>query len=115
MAKKSDIVRYTDKELAAKRARGQSRTDWRKVDAMTEAELKASIAADPDDIEGEPDWTKAISGLPPRKDHINIRIDHDVLEWFRATGRGYQTLMNNVLRAFVATRRRPKPARRAAK
>ena len=54
---------------------------------------------------GEPDWTQAIMGVPAPKDHINIRIDHDVLEWFRANGSGYQTLMNNVLRAFVQTRR----------
>jgi uncharacterized protein (DUF4415 family) len=38
------------------------------------------------------------------EDHINIRIDHDVLEWFKKNGKGYQTLMNNVLRAFVQTR-----------
>jgi uncharacterized protein (DUF4415 family) len=115
MARKGDIVRYTDKALAAKRARGESRTDWQKVDGPSEAQLRASIAADPDDVQGEPDWTLGVSGLPPHKDHINIRIDHDVLEWFRATGKGYQTLMNNVLRAFVQTRRRPKQGRRAAK
>jgi hypothetical protein len=51
--------------------------------------------------------------LPARKDHINIRVDHDVLEWFKASGKGCQTLMNNVLRAFVQSRqsreiRRPK-------
>jgi uncharacterized protein (DUF4415 family) len=40
-------------------------------------------------------------GLPPRKKHINIRIDADVLAWFKQTGRGYQTRINNVLRAFV--------------
>jgi len=44
-------------------------------------------------------------GVPALKDHINIRIDHDVLEWFKKNGKGYQTLMNNVLRAFVQTRR----------
>ncbi len=31
-------------------------------------------------------------GVPAPKDHINIRVDHDVLEWFKASGRGYQTL-----------------------
>jgi len=44
--------------------------------------------------------------VPVPKDHINIRIDHDVLEWFKANGRGYQTLMNNVLRAFVKARQK---------
>ena len=83
----------------------KSRTDWAKIEATTGAELEASIAADPDDSKGEPDWTEAVMGVPAYKEHINIRIDHDVLEWFRARGRGYQTMMNNVLRAFVQTRR----------
>ncbi|MGH7076332.1 MAG: BrnA antitoxin family protein [Stellaceae bacterium] len=45
--------------------------------------------------------------MPPPKDHINIRVDHDVLEWFKSTGKGYQTRMNNVLRAYVQTRHGP--------
>ncbi len=36
----------------------------------------------------------------PAKDSISLRIDHDVLEWFKAQGDGYQTRMNTVLRAF---------------
>jgi uncharacterized protein (DUF4415 family) len=51
-------------------------------------------------------------GIPPHKEHINIEIDHDVLEWFRARAKGYQTMMNNVLRAFVQTRRQS-PAQKA--
>ncbi len=106
MPKKSNIVRYTMDEIKAKIARGESKMDWKKIDEMTEEELEASIRADPDEPrDGEIDWTRAVKGLPPRKEHINIRIDHDVLEWFKGHGRGYQTLMNNVLRAFVQTRR----------
>jgi len=52
-----------------------------------------------------PDWSQTVLGLPPRKEHINIRIDADVLAWFRQTGRGYQTRMNKVLRVFVESRR----------
>jgi uncharacterized protein (DUF4415 family) len=87
------------------RRRGESRTDWAKVDAMTEAELEASIAADPDDVHEAPDWSQTVLGLPPRKEHINIRIDADVLAWFKQTGRGHQIRMNNVLRAFVESRK----------
>ena len=104
MRKKSDTVQYTAKQIKAKIAKGEDRTDWTKADAVTGAELEASIRADADDIRGEPDWMQAIVGIPAPKDHINIRIDHDVLEWFRSNGKGYQTLMNNVLRAFVQTR-----------
>ena len=104
MVRKGDIVRYTAEEIDAMRARGEDRTDWAKVDAMTEEELEASIAADPDDVHEELDWSKGIKGLPPFKKHINIRIDADVLDWFKATGRGYQTRINNVLRAYVDSR-----------
>ncbi len=106
MRKKSDTVRYTAKQIKAKIERGEDRTNWRKANAMTGKKLEASIRADVDDVRREPDWTQAIMGVPA-KDHINIRIDHDVLSWFRASGRGYQTLMNNVLRAFVQSRRQP--------
>jgi uncharacterized protein (DUF4415 family) len=105
MKKKNDIVRFSAEQLETMRRRGESRTDWAKVDAMTEAELEASTAADPDDVHEAPDWSRAVLGLPPRKEHINIRIDADVLAWFKQTGRGYQTRMNNVLRAFVESRK----------
>ena len=97
-------MRYTAKQIKARIARGEDRTNWDKIDAVTGTELEASIRADVDDVRGEPDWTQAIVGIPAPKDHINIRIDHDVLQWFRSNGKGYQTLMNNVLRAFVQTR-----------
>jgi uncharacterized protein (DUF4415 family) len=111
MRKKSDTVRYTAKQIKARIERGEDRTNWRIANAMTGKKLESSIRADTDELQGEPDWTKAIQGIPPPKDHINIRIDHDVLEWFRASGRGYQTLMNNVLRAFVQSRSEP-PSRK---
>lgn len=105
MRKKNDTVRYSAKQIKARIARGHDKTDWNKVDRVTGTSLEASIRADADDVKGEPDWTEAVIGIPIPKDHINIRIDHDVLEWFRANGKGYQTLMNNVLRAFVQSRR----------
>jgi uncharacterized protein (DUF4415 family) len=50
------------------------------------------------------DWAKAVVhwGLPvpPRKKQIALRVDEDVLEWFKAQGDGYQTRMNAVLREF---------------
>jgi uncharacterized protein (DUF4415 family) len=81
----------------------ETRTDWSKVDAISQDSVERSA----DDEEGPlPEgWEKTvILGLPSRKDAIKLRIDHDVLEWFRGTGKGYQTRMNNVLRAFVQSR-----------
>jgi uncharacterized protein (DUF4415 family) len=104
MRKKNDTVRYTAKQIKAKVARGEDRTSWKRADRVTGAKLEASIRSDVDEARDEADWTRTIVGIPARKDHINIRVDHDVLEWFRSNGKGYQTLMNSVLRAFVQTR-----------
>jgi uncharacterized protein (DUF4415 family) len=108
MVKKNDTVRYTAKQIEKKLKRGEDRTDWAKIERTTGVAVAASIACDPDDIETEPDWTMAVAGVPERKESITLRVDQDVLAWFRARGKGYQTMMNNVLRAFVQTRRQGK-------
>jgi uncharacterized DUF497 family protein len=83
-------VRYTAEQIKSRINRGEDRTDWTKAHAMSGRKLEASIRADPDDIAGEPDWSQAVMGVPAPKDHINIPIDHDVLEWFKDRGKGYQ-------------------------
>jgi uncharacterized protein (DUF4415 family) len=103
---RGDTVLYTAEEIHEMLARGDSRTDWATVKAVTEEELEASIAADPDDVHEPIDWSRAVRGMPPHKRDIHIRIDEDVLDWFRRAGRGYQTRINNVLRAFMESRKR---------
>lgn len=46
-------------------------------------------------------WEKAKLVMPEKKDSISLRIDKDVLEWFKSLGQGYQTRMNAVLRSFM--------------
>ena len=109
MKKKDNMARYSPGEqsmgdLSGVAVRGEGRTDWARATSLPEEELERSIAADPDDVHEQIDWNKAIIGLPSLKKHINIRVDTDVLDWFRSQGRGYQTMMNNVLRAFVDSR-----------
>jgi uncharacterized protein (DUF4415 family) len=103
MRKKEHIVSFTAEEIDAKLARGESRTDWAQADAMSQAEVER--LADEDEGKLPDGWEKTvIIGLPPGKDAVKLRIDRDVLEWFRQTGKGYQTRMNNVLREFVKSR-----------
>jgi len=97
-------VRYSAEELAAMNARGEDRTDWDKVKRTTSAEIEAQAKAD-GDLAAEGWQQTAIMGLPPKKEPVNLRIDSDVLDWFRQSGKGYQTRINNVLRAFVTSRR----------
>ncbi len=108
MQRNGDIVRYTAEELEEMRRRGESRTDWAKVDAMTEEELEASIAADPDDVHEELDWTLAYPGPPPPdvdQEDMHLCLDADLIDWFKAQGQDYQAHINAVLRAFVQTKK----------
>lgn len=105
MQRKGDIVRYTADELNQMHGSGQDLTDWEKVDATTEQELEASIAADPDDVHDEPDWSKAIRGLPAFDDRQPVSIDTDVLTWFKAKGAGYRERINDVLRAYIESQK----------
>lgn len=40
--------------------------------------------------------------FPPKKQLISLRLDQDVVDWFKAHGKGYQTLLNAVLRTYMA-------------
>ena len=106
MAKKTSIVRHTADALAARRKRGGSLTDWTKAAATTRAQLEKSIAADRDETGMAIDWDNATIELPQPKAVLNMRVDRSVLAFFRKTGRGYQTRINAVLRAFVEAQHR---------
>lgn len=100
MGKKPDIRRYTAVELDAMLARGEDRSDWEAVRAMTEEELERAIAEDPDS-DPPVDWSSfEISGNTP-KQGVYIRLDPDILAHFRKDGQGYQTRINAVLRGYV--------------
>lgn len=101
MAKKEHIVKYTDEELAKLVEREGTSSDWDKAACMTEAEIESRIASDPDEADMVMDWDKATPEMPQPKAVLNIRIDKDVLEYFRKKGKGYQTLINAVLRSYV--------------
>ena len=101
MPKKEHIVRYSAEELAEKRKRGESRSDWGRVAAMTKEEIEADIASNPDEAGMVVDWDSVSIELPKPKASLHMRIDRDVLDFFRASGRGYQTRINAVLRSYV--------------
>jgi uncharacterized protein (DUF4415 family) len=45
-------------------------------------------------------WANAVIGYPEKKKPVTLRLDADVLDWFRSLGKGYQTRINAVLRSF---------------
>jgi len=96
MKKKSEhIVSYTDAELRAMQKRGESKSDWKAA-----AKKPLPSGDDPDDAMEEIDWATAELPLPRRKAHASLRIDSDVLDWFRQQGKGYQTRINAILRKY---------------
>lgn len=98
MRKEGNIVQYTADELAEMRRRGEGRTDFDAVRAMTDEELEASI--DYED-EGHFDWSTFGTKLPESFELATIYYDADVIEWFKAQGPGYEDRINDVLRNYI--------------
>ncbi len=79
----------------------QSETDWERVDALTDEEIDLSETP-----EVSPEmFARAVvrRGLKPvpRKTQLTLRVDSDVLEWYKSQGAGYQTKINALLRAYM--------------
>lgn len=105
MPRNGRIVRASAEEIEAMRRRGESRSDWDAAGRMPQAE--AERLADAEDGPLPEGWESTVEiGLPARKQAVHMRLDADVLEWFRSHGPGYQTRINAVLRSFVRARRR---------
>jgi uncharacterized protein (DUF4415 family) len=78
----------------------KSKTDWNRLHSMKDDEIDFS-----DIPKIDPDvFKKMIIRMPRRKELVSIRIDPDVLGWFRKQGRRYQTRINAVLRSYVEAR-----------
>jgi uncharacterized protein (DUF4415 family) len=82
-------------------SQSRSRTDWQYLDRLTDDEIAAAVASDPDAAPLDVDWSQAVLVVPPRKKAISIRVDPDVLDYFKKEGAGYQRRINAVLRSYV--------------
>ena len=72
-----------------------SKTDWERLANMNDKEIDTS-----DIPELDAEFFRRAELRVPVKQAVTIRLDADVLEWFKAQGPGYQTRINSVLRAF---------------
>ena len=79
----------------------KGKTNWAKLAAMPDSDIQFTKGAP---RTSPADWANAVAHrglpLPSRKAQIALRVDADVLAWFREQGAGYQTRMNAVLKAF---------------
>ncbi len=96
MSKRDTIVKVRADELKG------GDTDWARVDALTDEQIEAAIAGDPDAApELDEDWFRNAVQVRPGKVATSLRVDDDVIGWFRSKGKGWQTQMNGVLRAYA--------------
>lgn len=84
----------------------QDKTDWEAVAKKTDEEIERDVASDPDAAPLlDEEWFKGAEVVYP-KEAINIRLDKDILDFFRGEGPRYQTRINSILRAYVTARRK---------
>ncbi len=79
----------------------KSQTDWKRVDALKEKDIDLSETPEiPTEM-----FARAIvrRGLKtaPRKTQLTLRVDSEVLDWYKQQGAGYQTKINSLLRAYM--------------
>jgi len=90
--------------------RTKGKTDWARVDALSDTEIAAAVQGDPDAVPLDIDWSEAVLVVPPKKKAISIRLDEDVLDFFKRGGAGYQRRMNAVLRSYMRDRKKKERA-----
>ncbi len=73
-----------------------SRTDWKRLAELDDESIDTSDSPELDDAFFE----RAELRLPEKKP-VTLRIDEDVLVWFKAQGKGYQTRINKLLRQYM--------------
>ncbi|MCY3674941.1 MAG: BrnA antitoxin family protein [Paracoccaceae bacterium] len=93
--KKEDIRTTTLQE--ALRNKGEDLTDW---EALAREEA-TGIEPESDPEEGIIDWSSVQVIMPRPKQSLSVRLDADVIDFFKAQGKGYQTRMNAVLRSYM--------------
>jgi len=91
----------------------KSETDWKRIDAMKDEDLSDIPEATPEM------FARAVVRrnfkVIPRKKQLTLRIDSDVVDWYRNQGRGYQTRINSLLRAYMKEHQRHASRARTAR
>lgn len=96
-----NIVRKSADEL------GKGRTDWARVDALTDEEIERAVAEDPGQELLDAEWFHTAElVVPGEKRRITLRVNRDVIDFFKQKGRGYQARMNTVVTAYVRQQKR---------
>lgn len=87
--------------MSGNNTKKRSKTNWKRIDAMRDKEIDYSEIPEL----GQAFFKEAVF-WPGRKQQITLRLDPDVLTFFRKHGKGYQTTINAVLRKYMEARKR---------
>ena len=82
--------------MSRKNLNKRSETDWARIDALRDGSIDTSDIPELDDSF----FANAVIRLPAPKASVTLRIDREVLDWFKSQGKGYQTRINTVLKAY---------------
>lgn len=93
-------AKRTAKQLRVAEASHRGRADLERLRRVREREI---VKDSPEELADLPEdfWDEAELVVPVAKRPISLRLDEDVLEWFRGLGPRYQTRINAVLRAYM--------------
>jgi uncharacterized protein (DUF4415 family) len=85
----------------------KSRTDWERLESSSDEEIESVVESDPDAELLDADWFRKAQVVDPSVDkkQITIRLDEDIIEFFKQEGSGYQTRINDVLRVYVLSKK----------
>ena len=87
----------------------RGRADLGRLRRMTEADIRRTAPPELADLPRD-FWDEGELIVPVAKQAISLRVDEDVLDWFKQTGPRYQTRMNAILRSYMARTRKPAAA-----
>jgi len=84
----------------------KSKTDLKRLDAMKDEDIDFSeIPPITPEMFARGIVRRGLKPIPPKK-QLTLRMDSDVIEWFKKQGSGYQTKINSLLRAYMEEHRR---------
>ena len=87
--------------MNAKSSKRSLETELRRLADLRDEDIDLSDIAELDEV-----FFREAEWRPPVKKPVTIRLDADVLEWFRSQGPGYQTRINRLLRRFMEVQQR---------
>ena len=115
MQRSGTIVSYTPEELDGMIARGETKTDWAKVDSITEEELQRLIAEDEEEGPLEPGGDDVLLIQNGDESFGRVTLAGDIVEWFMFNGPKVRSAIEDVLRRHIDQQCKAEQAKEPAK